>query len=150
MDDFTLITPKGDFDLDVEIYSLTNLINKVPTNLIRKTTGGFETLLFFNQLQTEETVFNRKGAYCIYLNGDSLRFIKNNSAQNGLKILLVGDSYAYPVQAFLSLCVNAMDGFDLRYFNGSLSAFIDAHDYDACVALIGAGAIGSHEHFDFR
>ena len=147
MEDFSLITPKDEYDLDVEIY---------PSDyLARKASGSFELFIFPELFQTKKTAY-AKDSYHAHLKGDSIIFVRNNSAQNDLRILLIGDSFANCVKCFLPLCVKNFDALDLRgqrlkHFNGSLSAFIDAHErYDACIMLVSAGAIDTEEFFDFR
>ena len=147
MEDFTLITPKANFELEAEIY---------PSDyLARKASGGFEVFIFPEMFQTKETAYS-KDAYHAYLKNDSIIFVKNNSIRNEVRLLVIGDSFGTCVKCFLPLCVKDLDAFDLRYqklrhFNGSLSAFIDAHErYDACIMLVNPSAIGQAEHFDFR
>ena len=143
MEDFTLITPKNDFSLEAKLYTLTN-------QLIEDS-GGFDILLEPENIQTKQTVY-KKSTYGVYARGGYQHgFIKNNSAQNNLRILIFGDSFLGVVTPFFILCVKNTDTLSPRHFNGSLSAFIDAHDYDACVMLVNPDAIGHNTtYFDFR
>ena len=68
--------------------------------------------------------------------GSALQYIVNEDNPNGLKVLVVGDSFAKTFTAFLmdscSLCVRM----DMRYYRDStLYALLENNDFDCVIAL---------------
>ena len=125
MEDITLITPKKDFDLQTELYAMDKRI--------RKASGGFETFIFRERLQTKETALTGE-AYSIYMFGNSNQFIKNNSCSNDYRILFLGDSFTNMVEPFFALSVKNFDSLDLRAFDGSFKNYVRKNKpYDICI-----------------
>ena len=146
MEDSFLIRPKKDFSLEAEFYS--------DEILKRKSSGGFEIMFFPERIRTLRPVF-RNILLNAVMSGNDNAFIKNNSAENDFRVLFLGDSFSNSVKLYFSLCVKDSDILDLRSFNGSLSAFIDAHErYDACVMLVNPSSLdpdySGGQLFDFR
>lgn len=73
----------------------------------------------------------------LILNGTTGNLIiKNKKIDNDIKILMVKDSYALPVAAFLSTCVSELHMVDLRDTpTVKLNDYINEHDFDAVVVM---------------
>lgn len=139
MEDLTLITPKAGFSVTAEFYSRTSLL--------RRQSGGFDALLFPEQIQTRETAYT-KSAYAVYMDGDTNARVKNGSAENGLRILMLGDSFTDTVEPFFALAVRELDTLDLRHFDGSLSSWIlQEGKYDAAVMILNGSALSGADIF---
>lgn len=123
-EDFTLITPKFETELNIKIIDKD--INK---------TGSYEeTLIDWQQLKNID--FYKAWPYSSYMYGDKpLIEIKNEKVKNGKKILLVKDSYSEVVSPFLALENEYLSIIDLRYFNGSLKNYISKFKPDIVITL---------------
>ncbi|ONI48181.1 hypothetical protein AN643_02890 [Candidatus Epulonipiscioides saccharophilum] len=103
-DDFTIIYPKFDTSLTIEI----------PTKKINKT-GPFDETLMHTQANIALDKEYQTNIYEIYLGWDvDYLKITNHFATNNKKIFLVRDSFARPVGPFLSLHYNEVHMVDLR------------------------------------
>ena len=60
----------------------------------------------------------------------------NNLIDNDLKILVIKDSYALPVVAFLSTCIKTVDMVDLRDTpKADLSIILNHNQYDMVIMM---------------
>lgn len=147
-DDFTLIKPVKDFDINFEAFD--------KNNKIAENHGSFDAMLDFESIYSNDLY--GKDPYHGYGYGSSNNIVDNLTVQNNYRILLIGDSFTNVVMPFMALCVNHLDRLDLRYFNGSLENYIKKNGpYDACLILYNPeqynqtpGFVTHEELFDFR
>lgn len=127
MEDITKIEPLTSPELHVALYN---------NNMLEKNTGSFDCLLFEEHLQDSNTAYEKNG-YAMYMNGDTVCFIRNDSVSNNSKVLILGDSFTDVVEPFLALTVHQLDCIDTRIFDGSLESFIAENGpYDGVVLLV--------------
>lgn len=87
-------------------------------------------------LQVGERDYYGKNPYAAYIYADQpLETIENLDAAGGPHVLVVRDSFANCVVPFLSLAAGRVDSVDLRQFDGSLRACMEAEDPDAVVVM---------------
>ena len=104
LDDISLIYPK--FDTDMEVFTATDARN-----------GTFFDVMFEMQYMEKSDYFN-SSSYSTYLGGDfPLVVEKNNDAVNDKKLLILKESFALPVQAFLANHFKQIDVIDLRLYS---------------------------------
>ena len=106
VDDFTLITPKFETD-----YKVT--IKQSHTSTTYE--GDFvEAVLDAELVDMTQTIYTNR--YAGYFGGDYPEVtVQNKLNTNGKKILVVKDSFALPVSAFLSTAVEELRMLDVRY-----------------------------------
>ena len=92
-----------------------------------------------------------RNAYCLYVGGNfPLVMHRNASAPSHARILLVVDSFALPMQAFLTTVFSEIDVLDLRSFKEmQLCDYVDAYGPDLVAFLYNPGSIGAEKTFDF-
>lgn len=125
VDDITLIFPDFSTEITVEIPS---------EGILRK--GEFkESVLDYSNI-SEKDYFG-KNPYHVYI-GDEYPLVKmrNERAPIPKKILLIKDSFALPVQAFLSECFAETDAIDLRlYGEETVWEYVEKNRPDIVVVL---------------
>lgn len=127
-DDFTLITPKFD----------TALRLAIPANRL-DLTGTFREALIKADYLSGPPDFYRRNTYETYLRGDNDRLaISNLLRPDGKRVLMLKDSSANVVIPFLALALKSIDVLDLRYFSGSVYAYIERQRPDAVIVLYSA------------
>ena len=91
----------------------------------------------------------RYNAYCVYMGGDyPLVKHRNAKATSELKILIVKDSFALPLEAFMSTVFKEVDVVDLRYYKaGSLDEYILDSKPDIVLMCYSAGSVDSDALF---
>ena len=106
MDDFSLISPKFDTDLQV--------MDKRGTF-----TGTFEDTIFdFSFIEYSDKYLDNP--YGIYCGGDfGLQVLDNLQSEDGVKILIIRNSYAGVVSPFLSLVADEVHTVDVRHWEGT-------------------------------
>jgi hypothetical protein len=90
--------------------------------------------------------------YSTYMNGAYCEMrVKNNLALNDKKLLIVGDSYARPFGAFMSLCFSDTRVLDVQKgrYNNSLFAYINEFNPDAVISLFSDAELNYPEAFEF-
>lgn len=123
VDDFTLMLPKYETDYSVTINKNTN------TSHID---GTFEEAIVKYSLLTPKDIFTNR--YAAYFGADYPEVIvKNNKADNDLKVLIFKDSFGLPFSAFFSTMVDETRMIDTRYFTDDLEKYI--RDYDPDLVL---------------
>jgi hypothetical protein len=113
LDDFTYLEPK--FDTDYTLFKQDN--NYITTSI----SGPFsEAILDKNKLKKAKNSepLNR---YAVYYGGDFPHEITVNHNQSKYKALIIKDSFALPVAAFLSLNFHEVQMIDLRWYNHDVS-----------------------------
>jgi hypothetical protein len=144
-DDFTLLYPK--YNTGFHYY--------VPTEEI-DTIGDYSVV--YDMSQIDECDYYNKNPYggCNY--GDQpLIQIENQLTADNHKILIISDSFSDCMISCLALAEKNVDSIDLRYFDGSLKAYIEESPPDIVMVMYNAGSVGgdidytTHEDFfDFR
>ena len=116
-DDFDVITPKFNTDI-TEIHLSDN----------KTRSGSFEnTLLFFEYLRKD---YYNVNTYATYSGGDfRLQIIKNNLKPEGLKVLLIRNSYSCVISPFLALHVHELHVVDDREGDYPAGEPIDVDKY---------------------
>lgn len=130
VDDISLITPKFDTDLRIEIPSLE-----------LELTGAFENTLIDHEKISERDYY-RLNPYAAYSYWDECKTITNYRAPNNKKVLLVRDSFAGVVTPFLSLGCETLDVVDLRRGEiDSLCSYIEETNPDIVLFLYYTGSV---------
>lgn len=97
--------------------------------------GPFEKV-FIDWDKLEDPNYNNK-YYSLSYNAYNENIVINNLADNNDKVLLIADSYARPMLAFMSLCfkeVRFLDPQEGRY-NDSYVEYIDEYDPDIVIMM---------------
>lgn len=144
-DDFTLLYPK--YNTSFHYY--------VPAEGI-DTIGDYSVV--YDMSQIDECDFYNKNPYsgCNY--GDQpLIQIENQLTADEHKILIISDSFGDCMISCLALVEKNVDSIDLRYFNGSLKAYIEDSQPDIVMIMYNPQAIAGNidysthkDLFDFR
>lgn len=139
-DDFDVITPK--FKTDFDFYADT-----AGGEIERK--GNFKDVMFNFDMINKKDYFNLN-PYAGYIGGDyKLNIIKNNSAPNDKKVLLLRDSYSCTLLPFMSLNFKEISAIDLRYYKKtSLIDYIEEYEPDLVILAYNPSAFSSAQ-FDF-
>ena len=127
VDDYTLITPTFETDYSVTIYK---------TDGSRTYEGDFnEAILNENYLDMNDTVYTNR--YASYFGGDFPEVvIENNLNTDGKKVLIVKDSFALPVSAYLSTVTKEVRMLDIRYNTiDDVEAYAKEHQVDMVIFL---------------
>ena len=147
LDDITVITPKFDTYLNVDV-PLTDLHRE----------GSYDdTLLFRDHLSGKNMMQN--SAYCVYLNEDYAQMIISNqsrtldlqSQSTPKKLLILKDSTALVVAPFLALSYDEVHLLDLRAFQGDVLSYVEDYQPDMVLIMYNPGALEQHNAnmFDF-
>ncbi len=140
LDDIATIIPK--FETDLSLSS---------PNINVKTQGSFEEILLnYSVLETED-LFN-SDPYSFYIKDhDEITILKNNSAPNNKKILLVRDSFSGVMSSFLLLNCEELHIVDLRgYANMSLVEYVAEINPDIVMVMYNPGMlVGNDIMFSF-
>ena len=114
MDDYTLIYPKFATSYQYEFTTGTSTLS---------TEGRFEdALLQLDMIRFNGNKYNAMAdRYASYLYGNQgLAHIKNLQNEDGLKILIIKDSFMLPVFAFLSTVCSDLYLIDPRYYENNI------------------------------
>lgn len=125
LDDYVFIEPK--FETNYEI--IDGSIKKVISS------GDFRSAIVIDKiLNSDDVEANKHATYFEWDYGNLI--IKNNIVQNNLKILLIKDSYALPVAAFLSSAIKELHMVDLRAVpTVDLKKYVEGNNFDVVVML---------------
>ena len=125
-------TEPDDFVLYYPTYE-TSLHLKIP-GLGLDETG--DMTVCYDMEQVSEIGYYNKSPYHTYSYGDNaLIRIENLLDDDGLRALLLHDSFSDCVIPFLSLGIEYLDAIDLRHFTGSLETFIEETRPNIVIAL---------------
>ncbi len=136
-EDFPIVMPKYDTDLDVFI-SRKNETNR----------GDMRQTLF------DESILNVKDnvkLYAFYGYGEqALIQVHNHDVHDGSRVLVVKTSFANCMIPYFSAAVEYLDVVDLRVFKGSLQTLIGETDPDTILVVYGITYFGdASDQFDF-
>lgn len=127
-EDFTVPLPMWDTDITVTCpgYEIDNR-GKFEDVMYQK--GIWGTKDYYNTSDYEAQLFGNKPVHRII----------NHQIENGLKVLIIRDSFSLSVAPYLALNTSEIDMVDLRStqgnFNGNLKAFIDEGNYDVVIMM---------------
>lgn len=142
-DDLELIYPKFETDYKVISSSYDNPHETVENGAISYSEGLFT-----------ESVLKKKGSsfsYGSYLGGDVCEVrITNSKSATDKKLLIIKDSFAKPVGAFLSTCFSETRLLDPRYFHEGVLDYIDAYKPDVVLVLYNPSAYNPDNFFNFE
>jgi len=138
-DDYTFIEPN--FNTNYEI------INGINDEIIGS--GNFYNAIVKDKiLNSDDYESNKHATYFEWDYGDII--IKNKMVDNNIKILLIKDSYALPVGAFLSTCVSELEMVDLRDTpKADMKKIIEDKNYDVVLVMYNT-EVFNDTMFDFR
>lgn len=143
-DDISLLYPNYD----------TSVSFLVPSKGI-DATGDFSVMYDMSQLETID--YYNLSPYSAYNYGNPpLVVTHNNLIENGTHILFIKDSFVNTVAPFMAMGVERVDQLDLRYFTGSVEAYIKETQPDVVIVMYTPSAIeeidwSTHKStFDFR
>lgn len=124
-DDFALIYPKFDVDLNIQIPTIG-----------LDATGNFEIIYDYSPLNTKD--FYERELYGMYLHSVAeqhgfIRLVNNMRKENGPRVLLLGDSFSCVLAPFLALGLSQLDFIDLHHYEPALRDLIEAEGYDMVI-----------------
>ena len=127
LDDYTFIEPN--FETNYKIYN--GLVSREEVIF----DGDFrKAIVKENILMNSDVTSNKHATYFEWDYGNLI--IKNTAIDNELKILLVKDSFALPVGAFLSTCVSELHMVDLREVPPvNLKEYVEKNEFDAVMVM---------------
>lgn len=129
-EDFTLLYPQNDMRYTLEIPSLG-----------LRTSGGFDTLYQKSMLGSRD--YYNDSPYSVYFYSDvALKRVHNETVANGKRLLVLSDSFGNTLTPFLCRGIEFVDVLDLRYFTGSLEAYLVENAYDAILIFYSADLLG--------
>jgi hypothetical protein len=141
-DDFNYLTPTFETSLSFE----HRIDGKVEKDSEKE--GGFPEALISAPQETEQA----QDYYNTYMNNayDEVR-VENGLSQNDKKLLIVGDSYARPAGAFLSLYFKETRVLDIQKgrYDESILEYIDAYEPDAVIVLLSDSELNVQGAYDF-
>ncbi len=139
VDDLTWYTPKFETRMSCAVPKYGNVF-----------TGDFtEANLRTNYLERRN--FFKDSAYCLYIGGDyPLVQHRNELPVSDLKLLIVKDSYATPVQAYLSTLFAEIDVIDPRHFTeSSVAEYARQTEPDLVLLMMNPSVFGVKEYVEF-
>ncbi len=142
IDDYTLYTPK--FDTDMYVTSMQTL------NTIMRRGTFEETCVVRDQwLESDRDLFDNF-IYSTYIGGDfPIVKHRNLAVENGLKIMIIKDSYTLPVQSFLSTAISEIDVVDSRHLtNISVAEYVELTRPDAVIMMLNPSILGNSSYFE--
>ncbi|MBQ9940622.1 MAG: hypothetical protein IJO74_03690 [Clostridia bacterium] len=139
-DDYDFISP--DFETDYTVYDgIVSLDNPMRQGDFR------EAIVKQSILDSTDKSANKHASYFEYDYGNLI--IKNNKVNNGIKILLIKDSFSLPFAAFLSTCVSEIHMIDLRdSASPAPTEYAEKFDFD-CVMVMYNPEVFDTVLFDF-
>ena len=131
LDDYTFLEPA--FETCYNVYYPPE------STTVPYWTGSFyDTMVRDSLLYADDVSANRYATYFQYDYGELI--IENLSADNGLRVAIIKDSFALPFTAFLSTVVSEIDMIDLREFEGSVTEHLLETSPDLVLVLYGNGS----------
>ncbi|MBQ4249373.1 MAG: hypothetical protein II705_04930 [Clostridia bacterium] len=139
VDDYDFIAPKDGYD-----FVVCDMVRRPDWPLSE---GPFmDAVARQSLLKDEDVSTNRYAAYFGYDYG--LMMVRNNSETNGIKLLIVKDSFALPLAAYLSTCVSEVWLLDPRDEDAPIAEDVmREHDFDAVIVMYNT-EVFDDVHFD--
>ncbi len=142
VDDYKLYLPKFDTDMLIETNQKTLFYRK----------GDFKDVNTLEELYLEnEPDYFGQNTYCTYIGGDyPILKHRNFKVENGLKIMIIKDSFSLPVQAFLSTAVQEIDVVDPRYLKDyTIAEYVDISSPDMVIMMINPSVMNDESYYSF-
>ena len=118
LDDFTIIKPKYNTSFD---YIVPNEFNKM---------GDFSLLINESLFEEKIDIYSTSLHYSYMPGANKNTIVKNNTLENGAKILIIKDSFSIVVVPFLSLGCGEINMWDMRGNEESVYEYIQNNDFD--------------------
>lgn len=138
VDDFTVITPKFETNMSIDIPSKS--INRKGTfaDVCLDTTSN--RLDYFSS-----------NPYEIYGHGNKdFKSYRNESAPINLKALFIGDSFSNTSLTFITSVINSCDQLDMRFYTSNFKEYYEKYDPDIVIVCAYAGGlIQKNVNYDF-
>lgn len=131
LDDFAVITPK--FETDLELIRFGGSVDEK---------GDFSILLNKTCYETPQNLYEVSWHYSYLFGAEPLQVIKNQKEKEG-KILLIKDSFAQVVSPFLALGVSELHIWDVRENTNSIREYIQKQQIDTVIIMYTEGMIGN-------
>lgn len=141
IDSLQWITPN--FETELSIY--------IP-NKSRFLKGNYEKVFLQSKYMEPGGDKLHTGHYDIYIGGGyPITTTLNPSAPSGLKVLILKDSYALPMQTFFPLVFQEVNVIDPRYYTEtSIKEYVDRTRPDIVMTIFHAKNIGINEYYIFE
>ncbi len=112
--------------------------------------GSYQEVILHTEYLLEPDYYG-DNAYYVYLGGNyPMIEHRNSDASCDLKVLLIKDSFALPIQAFFSTVFQEMDVIDARYYSEMpLSETALANEYDLVIMFINPTVFVEEEYFEY-
>ena len=111
--------------------------------------GGNIVIGTYNEAVLDKT--RQSIDYGSYIGSDICEVrIENTKAATDKKILIIKDSFALPISAFLSTCFTETRLLDLRYFHDGVLSYLDAYKPDIVLVLYHPGDYNAGIFFNFQ
>ena len=136
VDDFAIISPKFETDMTLEIPSLS--VSKRGSFKEVVFTGDEEKLDYFHSNPYQGYAYGRR----------EIKHFRNEHAPLDLKIMSIGDSFAPPAVAFLSLSLSSVDELDLNLYDGDFMEYYYEYAPDVIIVFVST-AVSLNTTYDF-
>lgn len=140
IDDFSLIYPRFE----------THMSLAIPSEDIYRAGSFYDAIFAMDRIENENTDYFNLIPYDGYIGGVyPLVIHENPGARTDKKILLIKDSYASPVEAFLSTCFTQVHCIDMRQYDGKVGDYIEEFQPDAVICFYNTQIVTNAEMFWF-
>lgn len=137
MDDITYYTPNFETDSSCDVL--------LDTGETEHYSGDFEKANMRQEYIHAETAEFGTAAYNMYMGGDNpLVRHRSTTAPSDLRVVMIKDSFALPVEAFMSTQFNYLDVVDPRYGDINAAAQIVEAQPDVVIVLVSANSAASY------
>lgn len=131
LEDFVLPVPRDQMDFKYFSYAQYHVKNNI--------SGPYDILLLKGQFDKKD-IYGEYG-YVTFVHGDINNVIINNREKEGSKILIIGDSYTDPIEAYICQKTSEMHSLDRRNFAASIRSYIKKNGpFDAVMLLYYPGS----------
>lgn len=141
VDDYKLYTPKFETDMYFSVNQKRTIFQK----------GDFVTAnVLKDKYLTNTPDYFAENTYCTYIGGDyPLVQHRNSLVKNGLKVLIIKDSFTLPIQAFLSTAVQEIDVLDPRHFkNISIAEYAELTQPDIVIMMTNPSVMTDSKYYN--
>lgn len=125
----------GTFDSKAQIINQ----EKDTINIYRNNINTeLKEVIYDNEITTsiyEEKYLDKKDKYSYFLNGNNAKVVVKTKNENNKKLLVIKDSYAHIMAQFLCQNYEEIHFIDTRYYNLSLSEYVQENDITETLVL---------------
>lgn len=138
VDDFSLIYPAFE----------THMTLSIPSEGITRSGSFYDANFAMDRIEYFD--YFTMIPYDAYIGGVyPLVIHENPEAKTEKKLLMIKDSFASPVEAFLSTCFTEVHCIDMRQYTGSIGEYIEEFQPDAVICFYNAQIVTNAEQFWF-